>query len=200
MRLQIPDLARTDGDRAILQNWGTSHALKYDEVTNHSEISVRMSPHYLDWENKPAPFKAYTKLNHAPLPGIFRILNRKRLKHLAILSLKLSAGHWIWLRSQRYSFFAAKWSIDGEKGERGFAVSRFSDWKSLRFFIPETIEQRSPRGTDNRNERIARKYRWHSFRRWDLLCICRSKRHVNFPQCAWATLSSTDQRMESNAT
>src|SRR5947208_431953 len=36
-----------------------SSALRYHEATKHSELSLRMSPHYLDWDNKPSPFKVY---------------------------------------------------------------------------------------------------------------------------------------------
>ncbi len=40
----------------------------YHEKTKHSEISVMTSGHYLDWENRPGPFKIYTELPTIPLP------------------------------------------------------------------------------------------------------------------------------------
>ncbi len=42
--------------------------LDYHEETKHSELSVRLSAHYLDWENKPSPFKTYRNLPSVPLP------------------------------------------------------------------------------------------------------------------------------------
>jgi SagB-type dehydrogenase family enzyme len=37
-------------------------ALRYHDATKHSELSLRMSGHYLDWDNKPSPFKVYRNL------------------------------------------------------------------------------------------------------------------------------------------
>jgi len=53
------------------QNRETRYARDYHEATKHSEISVRTSGHYLDWENRPAPFKAYAELPRTPLPRKF---------------------------------------------------------------------------------------------------------------------------------
>jgi SagB-type dehydrogenase family enzyme len=41
---------------------------RYHEVTKHSIASVRSSPHYLDWGNKPLPFKVYTSLEAITAP------------------------------------------------------------------------------------------------------------------------------------
>jgi SagB-type dehydrogenase family enzyme len=46
-------------------------ALRYHEATKHSELSVRMSGHYLDWDNKPSPFKVYKNLPSIVLPRKF---------------------------------------------------------------------------------------------------------------------------------
>ena len=43
-------------------------AQRYHDLTKHSYWSVRSSPHYLDWANKPAPFKIYPNLQPIPLP------------------------------------------------------------------------------------------------------------------------------------
>src|SRR3989442_5865082 len=43
-------------------------AMEYHEATKHSEISLRTSGHYLDWENKPSPFKVYRNLPSISLP------------------------------------------------------------------------------------------------------------------------------------
>ncbi|HEY6884490.1 MAG TPA: SagB family peptide dehydrogenase, partial [Nitrososphaeraceae archaeon] len=47
------------------------YALEFHEATKHSEISIQTSGHYLDWDNKPRPFKIYTKLPSIPLPQDF---------------------------------------------------------------------------------------------------------------------------------
>ena len=51
----------------------TSDSLEYHENTKHSEISVMTSPHYLDWNNRPYPFKIYTDLDSISLPSDFSI-------------------------------------------------------------------------------------------------------------------------------
>ena len=50
---------------------GGEAALRYHEATKHSELTLRMSAHYLDWNNKPSPFKAYKNLPSIPLPHEF---------------------------------------------------------------------------------------------------------------------------------
>jgi len=40
----------------------------YHDGTKHSYQSVRTTPHYLDWENQPIPFKIYSQLDPIPLP------------------------------------------------------------------------------------------------------------------------------------
>ena len=49
----------------------TSNSLEYHENTKHSEISIMTSPHYLDWNNRPYPFKIYTDLDSISLPSDF---------------------------------------------------------------------------------------------------------------------------------
>ena len=41
-------------------NKDISYATNYHEATNHSEISLMASRHYLEWNNRPMPFKVYT--------------------------------------------------------------------------------------------------------------------------------------------
>ena len=41
----------------------------YHNGTKHSDQSVRMSAHFLDWPNQPLPFKVYSTLEPIPLPG-----------------------------------------------------------------------------------------------------------------------------------
>ena len=47
------------------------YALGYHEATKHSEISLQLSRHSLDWDNRPRPFKVYTKLPSISLPSNF---------------------------------------------------------------------------------------------------------------------------------
>ena len=49
-------------------NRGGREALVYHEATKHSEESLRGSPHYLDWENRPISFKLYRDLEAIPSP------------------------------------------------------------------------------------------------------------------------------------
>jgi SagB-type dehydrogenase family enzyme len=41
---------------------------KYHDGTKHSDWSIRNSPHFLDWANRPLPFKIYPKIESFPLP------------------------------------------------------------------------------------------------------------------------------------
>jgi SagB-type dehydrogenase family enzyme len=43
-------------------------AWKYHDGTKHSYWSVRNRPHFLDWGNRPLPFKIYPKIEPLPLP------------------------------------------------------------------------------------------------------------------------------------
>ena len=54
-------------------NKEVKYALEYHQETKHSEVSIRSSNHYLDWDNKPQPFKFYTSIQSIPLPVDFPI-------------------------------------------------------------------------------------------------------------------------------
>ncbi|MEE8201396.1 MAG: SagB/ThcOx family dehydrogenase [Candidatus Acidoferrales bacterium] len=43
-------------------------AWRYHHGTKHSHQSVRTNPHFLDWSNRPRPFKLYPALDPLPLP------------------------------------------------------------------------------------------------------------------------------------
>lgn len=45
-----------------MPNQDTDAAWKYHNGTKHSPVSIRTHPHFLDWENKPLPFKIYSTL------------------------------------------------------------------------------------------------------------------------------------------
>ena len=55
----------------------------FHEITKHSYISVRSSPHFLDWDIKPIPYKIYPGAASVPLP---RDLNLSTTPTLAALS------------------------------------------------------------------------------------------------------------------
>ncbi len=52
-------------------NRDIKYALDYHEATKHSEISIQLSRHSLDWNSKPRPFKIYTRLPSILLPSDF---------------------------------------------------------------------------------------------------------------------------------
>ncbi len=55
----------------------------FHEITKHSYTSVRSSPHFLDWDNKPLPYKIYPGAASVALP---RDLNLSSTPTLAALS------------------------------------------------------------------------------------------------------------------
>ena len=52
----------------MTNNRDTEAAKSYHDLTKHSYWSIRSSPHYLDWANKPSPFKIYPQIEPIPLP------------------------------------------------------------------------------------------------------------------------------------
>ncbi len=52
-------------------NEDAASALRYHDATKHSEVGLRASGHYLDWDNKPSQFKVYNDLPSIPLPHDF---------------------------------------------------------------------------------------------------------------------------------
>lgn len=53
------------------RNTDTTAARRYHQSTNHSEVSLRSGSHYLDFPNRPIPFKIYTTLDPLRLPTEF---------------------------------------------------------------------------------------------------------------------------------
>src|ERR1700757_1534987 len=53
-------------NRDLVSTW------KYHNGTKHSYLSIRVHPHFLDWENKPLLFKIYPTLEVNRLPKDFR--------------------------------------------------------------------------------------------------------------------------------
>jgi SagB-type dehydrogenase family enzyme len=51
-----------------MQNQQTDKTLNYHSRTKHSYESIRRNAHFLDWPNRPSPFKTYRDLEPIPLP------------------------------------------------------------------------------------------------------------------------------------
>jgi SagB-type dehydrogenase family enzyme len=51
-----------------MRNRETQATWKYHDGTKHSYWSIRTNPHFLDWENRPLPFKIYPTIEPLPLP------------------------------------------------------------------------------------------------------------------------------------
>ena len=51
-----------------MNNRDTQATWKYHDGTKHSYWSIRNNPHFLDWANRPQPFKIYPKIEPLPLP------------------------------------------------------------------------------------------------------------------------------------
>src|SRR3989442_14898259 len=51
-----------------MKNCDIQAAWQYHDGTKHSPWSIRNNPHFLDWANRPLPFKIYPKIEALPLP------------------------------------------------------------------------------------------------------------------------------------
>src|SRR6202045_5294177 len=51
-----------------MKNHDTQATWKYHDGTKHSYQSIRSNPHFLDWANRPLPFKVYPTIEALPLP------------------------------------------------------------------------------------------------------------------------------------
>ena len=72
-------------DLIMSDNRNTEVAWAYHDATKHSFASVRANAHYLDWANKPLPFKIYPALEVLRLPG--------ELRQTGIAALSAIAGN-----------------------------------------------------------------------------------------------------------
>ena len=52
----------------MMNNRDIQAAWKYHDGTKHSYWSIRNNPHFLDWANRPLPFKVYPEIEPLPLP------------------------------------------------------------------------------------------------------------------------------------
>jgi hypothetical protein len=51
-----------------MKNRDIQAAWRYHDGTKHSYWSIRNNPHFLDWANRPLPFKIYPKIEPFSLP------------------------------------------------------------------------------------------------------------------------------------
>ena len=51
-----------------MRNRNIQTAWKYHDDTKHYYCSIRNHPHFLDWANRPQPFKIYPNIEPLPLP------------------------------------------------------------------------------------------------------------------------------------
>ncbi len=56
----------------MADNRNPEAAWSYHNATRHSYSSIRSNPHFLDWSNRPSPFKIYPTLEAMRLPGEVR--------------------------------------------------------------------------------------------------------------------------------
>ncbi len=69
------------------QNQYIEAALHYHESTKHNEASLRTNPHFLDWANKPLPYKIYRGLESVPLKKDPKILDSATPPALEAMSI-----------------------------------------------------------------------------------------------------------------
>jgi SagB-type dehydrogenase family enzyme len=79
-----------DAPRIPTLNRQTDRARRYHDATKHSYWSIRLSTHYLDWENQPFPFKVYRDLEAVVLP---RDVRPTGVSALDALAAEADEGH-----------------------------------------------------------------------------------------------------------
>jgi SagB-type dehydrogenase family enzyme len=68
-----------------MNNKEIQHALDYHEATKHSEVSIMTSRHYLDYDNRPMPFKAYLEQPRYALTNNFPIPNLDSMTSVSVV-------------------------------------------------------------------------------------------------------------------
>jgi hypothetical protein len=81
----------TEQEKAREGLTGGEAARRYYERTKHSYASVRRTAHFLDWENRPNPFKENLRLEPLPPPPDLEVAAVDALESLARL-LRWGAG------------------------------------------------------------------------------------------------------------
>ncbi|MGH9978511.1 MAG: SagB/ThcOx family dehydrogenase [Nitrososphaeraceae archaeon] len=68
-----------------MNNKEIQHALDYHEATKHSEVSIMTSRHYLDYDNRPMPFKTYLEQPRYTLTNNFPIPNSDSMTSVSVV-------------------------------------------------------------------------------------------------------------------
>jgi len=72
-----------------MNNSDIQAAWRYHDGTKHSHWSIRNNPHFLDWANRPLPFKIYPKIEPLPLP---RDVSQTEVTALSAISETLASS------------------------------------------------------------------------------------------------------------
>jgi len=103
----------------LSQNSHLDAAWQYHSGTKHSPLSVRTSPHFLDWENKPLLFKIYPTLEVMRLPRDFRETGRPAVDAIAAPGQQASAEAIPDLETLAQLLFFSAGVIRSKKHEQG---------------------------------------------------------------------------------
>ncbi len=106
------------------QNKNLDAAWQYHSGTKHSPLSVRTSPHFLDWENKPLLFKIYPTLEVMRLPRDFRETGRAALDAIATPGRQTQAEAIPNLETLAQLLFFSAGVVRSKKHEQGEAFFR----------------------------------------------------------------------------
>src|SRR2546422_10415206 len=79
---------------AAKHNHETAVGWAYHDATKHSFRSVRNNVHFLDWPNKPLPFKIYTTLDPIELPREVPPLDMPALEAISQGEWGMGSGEW----------------------------------------------------------------------------------------------------------
>ena len=77
-----------------MRNRETAAGWAYHDATKHSFQSVRHNAHFLDWPNKPLPFKIYTTLDRIELPREVPPLDMPALEAISSGEWGAGSGEW----------------------------------------------------------------------------------------------------------
>ena len=83
------------------------YATQFHEETKHSELRLQMSRHYLDWDDRPRPFKVYPDLSSVSLPQDFPIPTADALTSIGSLHPLLPESQFDILTLAQLLFFSA---------------------------------------------------------------------------------------------
>jgi SagB-type dehydrogenase family enzyme len=103
----------------LSENSHLDAAWQYHSGTKHSHLSVRTSPHILDWENKPLLFKIYPTLEVMRLPRDFHETGSVALSVIAAPSVQARAEAIPSLQTLAQLLFFSAGVVRSKKHEQG---------------------------------------------------------------------------------